>query len=346
MITSKTPGDLREAALQRWLAGVLGEQPSRVEPASADASFRRYFRVWLGTRTWVAMDAPPEKEDLLPYLRVAGLLAAAGVNVPQVVARDLGQGFLLLTDLGSRQYLDALRSGVDPDALYADAIAALLRIQLRATGSATALPPYDAARLREEMGLFPRWFVGRHLGLELADDEHVMLEETFALLVRAAVAQPQVLVHRDYHSRNLMVCDDNPGILDFQDAVVGPMSYDLVSLLKDCYLSWPRERALGWLRRYLAQARAEGLRYPGSEPDFVRAFDLMGLQRHLKVLGIFARLWYRDGKAGYLADLPRVFDYVLAVTAADSALAGLDRFLRERALPAFVAAQARARAAP
>lgn len=333
--------DTRKAELESWLAGVLGSAPSRVAPASADASFRRYFRVWHEGGTSVAMDAPPGKEDLRPYLQVAGILAATGVNVPRVLASDLGQGFLLLTDLGDRQYLGALRAGQDADTLYRDALGALLRIQTRAGEALASLPVYDAARLRQEMQLFPDWFLGRHLGITPAAADLDLLDEQFSLLERAALAQPRVLVHRDYHSRNLMVCEDNPGILDFQDAVAGASTYDLVSLLKDCYIAWPRERVLGWLRGYREAAERAGLHFPGDEGDFVRAFDLTGLQRHLKVLGIFARLWYRDGKRSYLADLPLVLDYALEVTAAEPRLAGLDRLLRERVVPAFAAAQAR-----
>jgi len=345
MTPSKQP-DQRKADLEDWLARILGAAPARIAPASADASFRRYFRVWQDGQTWVAMDAPPDKEDLPSYLRVAGILAAAGVNVPRVLASDLAQGFLLLTDLGSRQYLDALRAGEDADALYGDAIAALVRFQSRAGAAATGLPAYDAARLRQEMELFPTWFLGRHLGLALSGAERSMLEGAFASLERAALAQPQVLVHRDYHSRNLMVCEDNPGVLDFQDAVVGAASYDLVSLLKDCYITWPRERVLGWVDRYLALAGQSGLEPGGSRAEFVRSFDLMGAQRHIKVLGIFARLRYRDGKAGYLADLPRVLDYTLAVTRSDPLLAELDRFMAERVVPVFAAAQARELGSP
>ncbi len=333
--------DTRKAELERWLAAALGQSPSRIAPASADASFRRYFRVWHEGQTWIAMDAPPGKEDLRPYLQVAQILAATGVNVPQVIASDLERGFLLLTDLGNRQYLDALRAGEDADLLYRDALDALLRLQAGAGDATSALPAYDALRLRQEIQLFPDWFLGRHLGITPDAAESAVLEEQFSLLVRSALGQPRVLVHRDYHSRNLMVCEDNPGILDFQDAVVGPVSYDLVSLLKDCYIAWPRERVLGWLRQYREGATRAGLRFPGDELDFLRAFDLMGLQRHLKVLGIFARLWYRDGKRAYLADLPLVLDYALEVTAAEPGLASLDRLLRERVVPAFAAAQAR-----
>jgi len=334
--------DRRLAALEAWLVLTLGGAPTQIAPASVDASFRRYFRVWHDGGTLIAMDAPPEREDVAPFLRVAGLLADAGVNVPRIVARDLSQGFLLMTDLGDRQYLGALRAGGDAETLYGDAIQALVRFQTRTAATRHVLPPYDEARLRQEMELFPQWFLARHLGLALTDEERTMLESSFGLLARAALDQPQVLVHRDYHSRNLMVCADNPGILDFQDAVVGAQSYDLVSLLKDCYIAWPRERVLHWLQRYLDEGAAAGLRCPGGARGFVEAFDLMGLQRHLKVLGIFARLWYRDGKPGYLADLPRVLEYTLAVTAAATPLAPLDRFLRERVVPGLAAAQARA----
>jgi aminoglycoside/choline kinase family phosphotransferase len=333
--------DPRKSELESWLAVALGGVPSRVAPASADASFRRYFRVWRDGQTWVAMDAPPGKEDLAPYLHVADVLAATGVNVPRVVARDLQRGFLLLTDLGSRQYLDALRAGEDADRLYRDALGALVRIQAGGANALASLPAYDAARLRQEMELFPTWFLERHLGIQVGPAERTMLADQFERLERAALGQPQVLVHRDYHSRNLMVCEDNPGILDFQDACVGASSYDLVSLLKDCYIAWPRERVLGWLRDYWQAAQRAGLRFPGDVEDFVQAFDLMGLQRHLKVLGIFCRLWYRDGKRGYLADLPLVLEYALAVTGAEPGLEGLDRLLRQRVLPVFASAQAR-----
>ena len=333
--------DTRRSELESWLAGVLGGPPSRVAPASADASFRRYFRVWRDGETWVAMDAPPGKEDLSPFIHVAGLLDRAGVHVPRVLAQDAERGFLLLTDLGSRQYLDALRAGEDADTLYRDALAALLRMQAGVAPASASLPAYDAARLRLEMELFPDWFLERHLGIVAGPAERSMLDGQFALLERAALAQPQLLVHRDYHSRNLMVCEDNPGVLDFQDACIGACTYDLVSLLKDCYIAWPRERVLGWLREYRAMAAHRGMHFPGDERDFVRAFDLTGLQRHLKVLGIFCRLWYRDGKRGYLADLPLVLEYALEVTAAEPGLGSLDRLLRERVVPVFAAAQER-----
>jgi aminoglycoside/choline kinase family phosphotransferase len=342
-MNSSTPKDERRALLDDWLPVALGAVPCRVAPVSADASFRRYFRVWHEAGTLIAMDAPPEREDLRPYLQVAELLAATGVNVPRIVARNPVQGFLLLSDLGDLQYLDALCAGDDPEPLYRDAIDALVRIQSRAPAATRQLPEYDRQRLHDEMELFPVWFVGRHLGLQLSGGERDMLDASFEFLSKSALAQPSVLVHRDYHSRNLMVClEANPGILDFQDAVRGAISYDLVSLLKDCYVTWPRERLLAWLDRYREMAGRAGLDPGADRGEFVLAFDLMGLQRHIKVLGIFARLWYRDGKRGYLADLPRVLDYVLEASACHRDLEDFRRFLEARVLPAFAGAQARA----
>jgi aminoglycoside/choline kinase family phosphotransferase len=334
--------DVRKTALETWLAGLLAGPPARIAPASADASFRRYFRVWHDGRTYIAMDAPPGREDLGPFIQVAEILAASGVNVPRVLERDADRGFLLMTDLGSRVYLDALREGEDPDRLYGDAITALVRIQSQAPAGARRLPAYDAGRLQQEMALFPEWFLSRHLGLRLSARELGLIERAVAQLTEAALAQPQVLVHRDYHSRNLMVCDENPGILDFQDAVRGPATYDLVSLLKDCYISWPRESVLEWLDLYRAAAAQAGLQFGSDRAAFIEAFDLMGLQRHLKVLGIFARLWYRDGKPGYLADLPLVLEYTLDATSRSGSMAELGAFLKERVVPEFAGAQRRA----
>ncbi len=339
--------DPRRDELTRWLKDELAIESIRVEPASADASFRRYFRVTVPGRSLIVMDAPPEREDLAPYLAVAGMLADMGLNVPRVLARDLQRGYLLLTDLGQRQYLDELRQGGDAGALYADAIRALARMQAGGARAVRHLPPYDAALLHREMELLPEWFLGRHLQAAPTAAERSLLDATFGLLAAEALAQPQVLVHRDYHSRNLMLCPGaNPGILDFQDAVRGAVSYDLVSLLKDCYIVWPRERVLGWLRDFRREAAALGVDVGPDEATFVRWFDRMGAQRHIKVLGIFARLYYRDGKPGYLADLPRVLDYLLDVTAADGELAAFDGWLRSKVLPRFAAAQARLAGAP
>jgi aminoglycoside/choline kinase family phosphotransferase len=339
---TRRPQDLRLVLLARWLHEELGMRGATIEPASEDASFRRYFRVRHGENCFVAMDAPPERESLQPFLRVAALLAGVGLNVPQVHEVDEARGFLLLSDLGSRHYLAELAAGADPEPLYADAAQALLILQTAAP--VAELAPYDATRLRQEMGLFPEWFLGAHLGLPPAVERDALLERLGTVLVSVAHEQPQVFVHRDYHSRNLMLCPArNPGILDFQDAVRGALCYDLASLYKDCYIRWPRPRVLAWLESYRRQAEALGLPLPG-QGEFRRWFDLIGLQRHLKVLGIFARLWYRDGKSGYLGDLPRVLDYVLEVSALYAETAELEAMLRGPVLSAFALAQQRVRA--
>ncbi|MBM2854083.1 MAG: hypothetical protein HW417_1011 [Steroidobacteraceae bacterium] len=337
-MTTIPTGDSRLQRLELWLTGLPGPPVLRVTPASVDASFRRYFRVHRDGDTQIAMDAPPQLESIDSWLRAARLLAATGVNVPGILAVDADQGFVLISDLGSLQYLEALTRGADPEPLYADAIDAMLRLQARGTAAAHDLPCYDRGLLRREMELFPEWFINRHLGLEPGPDDRRAIDGAFEWLCEEALSQPVVLVHRDYHSRNLMVCaGSNPGIIDFQDAVRGPITYDLVSLLKDCYIVWPRARLLSWLDRYREGAARLGLDAGRDREEFLRWFDRMGLQRHIKVLGIFARLWYRDGKPGFLADLPRVLDYTLAVTAAEPALAPLDDFLRRLVVPAFAA---------
>ncbi|MGQ0428671.1 MAG: aminoglycoside phosphotransferase family protein [Gammaproteobacteria bacterium] len=331
-------------SLERWVAGLPGAPVQRILPASADASFRRYFRVFReGGATQVAMDAPPEREGLDAWLRVARILAATGVNVPAIIAADTEQGFVLTSDLGRQHYLEALAAGADPEPLYADAIDALVRLQSADLAATAALPRYDRELLRREMELFPEWFLGRHLGIAPGPAERRAIEDAFDWLCNEALAQPVVLVHRDYHSRNLMVCPDaNPGIVDFQDAVRGPVSYDLVSLLKDCYVVWPRRRLLAWLDRYRERAAAAGIAGAANREQFLQWFERMGLQRHVKVLGIFARLWHRDGKPGYLGDLPRVLDYALEAAAAEPALAAFDAFLRRQVAPAFATAARRA----
>jgi aminoglycoside/choline kinase family phosphotransferase len=333
--------DPRLTRLQHWVRHALGFAHATVEPASADASFRRYFRLRDAGRTYVVMDAPPDKEDLGPFVAVAEALADVGVNVPRILEADRDQGFLLLTDLGSRHYLAELNDGGDADRLYADAATALLAIQTRATAAAARLPAYGVALLDREVQLLPDWFLAKHLRTEVGADVRDAIERASARLASAALEQPQVFVHRDYHSRNLMVCaDSNPGILDFQDAVRGAITYDLVSLWKDAYVVWPRERVLGWLEDYRRRAAAAGLAVP-DRTEFVRWFDLMGVQRHLKVLGIFARLWYRDGKPGYLRDLPTVLAYVTATIREYGELAELRRLFDELVAPRFDAAQAR-----
>ena len=329
--------DPRLDLLHHWLERDLGWQDLRLAPASADASFRRYFRVAGRDReTVIAMDAPPGKEDVEPYLKVAGMLADIGVHAPRVLARNATDGFLLLTDLGSLTYLAELAARPDrAGGLYADAIGALVRIQAGGATHAPDLPPYDERLLRFEMSLFTDWLLGRHLSLALSAAESAALVTAFDALVANALGQPRVFVHRDYHSRNLMVCAaDNPGILDFQDAVHGPLTYDLVSLLRDCYVEWPQDQVVGWALDFRRRAMAAGLPAGDDEAQFLRWFDLMGIQRHLKASGIFARLWHRDGKPGYLPDVPRTLGYVVGACARQAEFAALGALVAERVLPA------------
>ncbi len=315
----------RDQQREEWLAAVLGGRTARVEPTSGDASFRRYFRVQVAEGSRILMDAPPPQEDCRPFVQVTALLAAAGLQVPCILAADVEHGFLLLSDLGDRLYLDSL-DDARADALYADAIDALVTMQRHADPA--SLPAYDAARLRDEMQLFPDWFLARHLGLATGGRAGEMLAESFDLLVAEALAQPRVFVHRDYHSRNLMhTPSDNPGVLDYQDAVAGPVSYDLVSLLRDVYVRWPEARVESWMARYVERASAAGLLGGAGLDEFRRWFDLMGVQRHLKVAGIFARLWYRDGKERYLPDIALTLDYLLDVSARYPELARLSSLL-------------------
>ena len=310
----------RAQSLERWIAEQLPGRAFALAPASADASFRRYFRVSCGAHTLIAMDAPPPQEDCRPFVAIARLMAEAGVHVPQIVAQDLQRGFLLLSDLGTSSYLEALNDD-SADALFRDAVDSLLRWQLAT--KAGVLPPYDEALLRRELDLFPVWYLQRHLGIEVDSGQRNELETVFRLLVGSALAQPQVFVHRDYMPRNLMVSDPNPGVLDFQDAVLGPISYDVVSLFRDAFISWEESRVLDWTIRYWEKARAARLPVRADFSDFYREFEWMGLQRHLKVLGIFARIRYRDGKPGYLEDTPRFIAYARACSARYPALAPL-----------------------
>jgi aminoglycoside/choline kinase family phosphotransferase len=302
-----------------------------LEPASADASFRRYFRLVDpgdgGTR--IVMDAPPAHEDCRPFIHVSQLLCGAGVNAPRVLAEDLQQGFLLLTDLGRVTYLDELQAGDAGrvDALYADALAALVSMQH--VDAAGLLPDYDRALLGRELDLFPEWYLGRHLGQPCAPATLRDLAAVFERLLARALAQPRVFVHRDYHSRNLMVTDPNPGVLDFQDAVHGPITYDLVSIFKDAYIDWEEARVIDWLARYWDAARRTGLPVAADFGEFHRDFEWMGVQRHLKVLGIFARLAWRDGKHGYLDAMPRVRRYLRSTCTRYRDLAPLVRWLDE-----------------
>jgi hypothetical protein len=323
--------DSRLSVLRRWVIEDLGFAGSRIEPASSDASFRRYFRVTRGADTYIVMDAPPEKESLLPFIGVAHILLGMGVNAPVILARNIQQGLLLLSDLGQRQYLDELHAGRDVDLLYADATHALVKMQAAGAAAAHALPRYDRKLLLAEMQLMPEWFCGAHLKLEIDAAERGMLDRLFEFLIQAALAQPSVFVHRDYHSRNLLLtARNNPGVLDFQDAVLGPVSYDLVSLLKDCYIDWPEARVRGWVHEFRERLLKAGLAAGEDEAQFMRWFDLIGLQRHIKVLGIFSRLNYRDGKSQYLDDLPRVLKYTREVAGAYAETAEFAAFLAAR----------------
>ncbi len=314
----------RYALVQDWVARQLPGRAFSLAPASADASFRRYFRVTLPGSTLIVMDAPPEQEDCRPFVHVAGLMAAAGLNVPAIIAQDLAHGFLLLSDLGSTTYLAALNDD-NADALFRDAIDALIRWQLASREG--ELPLYDEALLRRELELFPEWYLRRHLGVELDVPQRQSLDAIFRLVLASNLAQPRTYVHRDYMPRNLMVAEPNPGILDFQDAVYGPISYDVASLFKDAFVSWEEQRVLDWTIRYWERAKSAGLPVNGDFGEFYRDFEWMGLQRHLKVLGIFARICHRDGKPAYVRDTPRFLRYVRAVCGRYASLTPLLRLL-------------------
>lgn len=304
-------------------------------PASKDASFRRYFRFHTGAAQYIAMDAPPEKELSEPFVRVAAWLAEMGLNSPRVLAHDPVRGFLLLTDLGETQYLTELQR--DPDSateLYADALNALATLQRRGVRYQSHLPPYDRALLTRELALFREWLCGRHLQLPFGKRDEQHWQATCEFLIEAALAQPRVFTHRDYHSRNLMVCErDNPGILDFQDAVEGALAYDAVSLLRDCYVSWPENFVESLALQFLEMTGRAPANY--GRARFLRDFDLSGVQRHLKAAGIFARLELRDGRTGYLADVPRTLSYVITVAPRYPELSFLRRLVAERVLPAM-----------
>jgi aminoglycoside/choline kinase family phosphotransferase len=301
--------DDRLSALDAWLREVLRGADFRLERASTDASFRRYFRAFLEDgRTFVAMDAPPDREDSSAFVQVAALFRGAGLNAPEVIHSDLARGYLLLTDLGTTSYLEELQAGRQVDRLFGDATTALVRWQEASRPG--ELPEYDEALLRRELDLFPEWYIARHLGVRLDDARRSALERVFAAVLAQNLSQARVFVHRDFMPRNLMVCEPNPGIIDFQDAVLGPISYDVACLFRDAFLSWDEERVLDGTIRYWEKARRARLPVPQDFADFWRDVEWMGVQRHLKVLGIFARLNYRDGKAGYLEDTPRFVGYV------------------------------------
>lgn len=313
--------------MHQWLRNHFQSADYHLTPASEDASFRRYFRLHFNGSSYIVMDAPPEQERCEPFIDVARRLHDAGVNVPEILASDINAGFVLLTDLGDTLYLQVLADET-ADRLYTDAMTALLAIQHRADNS--ELPAFNAHRLQEEMRLFSDWLLGKHLDIRLSLHEQKMLDETFQLLLANALEQPQVFVHRDYHSRNLMVtASNNPGIIDFQDAVTGPLTYDLVSLLKDCYIKWPRERINNWAAAFYRQLPDCEL----GEAQFFRAFDLMGVQRHLKASGIFARLCHRDVKPGFLKDIPVTLSYIIDLEPEYPDLQYLGTLIRNRVLP-------------
>ena len=344
--------DPRLQLIQDWLSRDLALGEYDLRPASADASFRRYFRVTRGAGggSLIVMDAPPDKEDVGPYLKVSRLLEGCGVHVPAVHEQDLARGLLLLEDLGGTHVLTQLESGAAPGPLYSDALAALAAIQARGADASRQLDPYDAAVLRREMQLMPEWFCAKHLALSLTAEEQGAIAATEEFLIAEALAQPVVFVHRDYHSRNLMVtAERSPGVIDFQDALRGPAAYDTVSILKDCYVAWPRARVESWIEEFRSQLRHHGgaaTALAGSSlAEYLRWFDLIGLQRHIKVLGIFARLNWRDGKPGYLADLPRTLEYVRETAARFPELAAFSRLVESRFVPNLAAASDRARQA-
>lgn len=325
--------DIRAQAILAWLTQDLSHTVLELQPASSDASFRRYFRITLPDDTWIVMDAPPERENIQPFLTMAEIMRAAKVAVPQIYAVNTTQGFIALEDFGKVDYLNQLNTKPDTaDNLYRSAFKSLLALQQNTTINPLDLPAYDSALLTRELGIFTEWFLSHYLKLTLPAAVQTTLHQ---VLIDSALEQPKVLVHRDFHSRNLMVLEyGNPGILDFQDAVIGPITYDLVSLLKDCYITWPNHKIDAWREDYLDRLKLAKLVACDSE-QFKRWFDLMGLQRHLKAIGIFARLHLRDGKSGYLNDIPRTLAYVSAVCAKYPELADFAVYLEKTILPAF-----------
>ena len=318
----------RRQQLQSWIAAEFPGRPFELAPASADASFRRYFRLTFTDDpvSLIVMDAPPSHEDCRPYIKVAALFGATGVHVTKLIRQNLEQGFLLLSDLGSTTYLDALTKD-NAHNLYAEALGALMSIQ--ASSQPGVLPEYDRELLMRELELFPVWYVSRHKGITLTEQQTAQLYEVFDRIVDVNLAEPKVYVHRDYHSRNLMVSAPNPGVLDFQDAVYGPMTYDLASLFKDAYIHWEEDFTLDLLARYWETARELGLPVRADFAEFHRDYEWMGVQRHIKVLGIFARLCHRDGKDGYLKDMPLVLHYLRKACERYGELRPLLRILEE-----------------
>ncbi len=331
---ARTDITVRREQLERWLASIDGLDPATLESASEDASFRHYYRLEGGDTTRIVMDAPPQQEGCRPFIQVAGFLNRMDLNSPRVLAKNLDLGFLLLTDLGRTLYLTDLRNDRScAENLYGDAISALIRMQKLGRKFQSKLPPYDEELLSFELSLFHDWLCERHLGLKFTESDEEQWQSICRLLIDNAKQQFKVFVHRDYHSRNLMVTgDNNPGILDFQDAVEGPLTYDLVSLLKDCYISWPRDQVNKWVLQFYDQLDDKVSNHLGTN-QFIRNFDLMGVQRHLKASGIFARLLHRDGKTGYMPDVPRTLEYIVALGPDYEELGFLTNLISERCLP-------------
>jgi len=335
MTGKRAENDRRLHAIEHWLRYDIGLNYHSIELASADASFRRYFRVVAGNSSSIVMDAPPQQEDIRPFVSIAGLLARVGINVPTIVDQSRDQGFLLMSDLGQDCYLDAL-NGNTAEALYRDAMGVLVRMQKRVNTQNIDLPVYDEPMLRRELKIFRDWFLENTLRIKIEPAIESLLDRVWTFLVQSAVSQPQVFVHRDYHSRNLMVVpENNPGVLDFQDAVVGPITYDIVSLLRDCYICWPEQKITEWLSEYRYILKAEGLDIEAGGDCLTKWFDLMGLQRHLKVAGIFSRLGLRDGKTGYTKDIPCTLKYIKQVCSRYEELEAFQRFLEDEVVPRF-----------
>ena len=329
-----TDSTTRRTQLENWLASIDGLDPATLASASEDASFRHYYRLQCNQSTRIVMDAPPEQEDCGPFIQIAGYLERMDLNAPRILASDLDLGFLLLTDLGSTLYLDELaKDRCRADGLYGDAISALVRMQKLGAEFQSELPSYDEKLLSFELSLFHDWLCERHLSIEFSKSDEEKWGSCCELLIDNALQQPQVFVHRDYHSRNLMVTkNNNPGILDFQDAVEGPVTYDLVSLLEDCYISWPSNQVNVWALQFYDQLD-EGTKTRLDREKFLRQFDLMGVQRHLKAAGIFARLLHRDGKTGYMPDVPRTLEYIIDLKDKYDELSFLVELIEQRCLP-------------
>ena len=316
--------------LKNWLVEVLGQDDFDIKPASEDASFRRYYRISYNGSSRIIMDAPPDHEDCSRFIDISSRLRVSGVNAPEVFQYNKQYGFVLLSDFGDDLYLDVLNDS-NADHLYKDALSALLRMQQNT--DRTGIPPYDEALLLQEMELFRDWLLGRHLGIELDTNQNTQLDKIYTLLIDSALQQPVVFVHRDFHSRNLMYCENNnPGIIDFQDAVLGPVTYDLVSLFKDCYIKWPGETIYKWTRGFYNSVNTGDF----DETIFLRWFDLMGVQRHLKASGIFARLYHRDHKDGFLKDIPRTLSYIQDLENDYPELEFLIELIHSRVLPKLV----------